>query len=116
MKKSYKRLFFALLLLVGIGAANTQKALAEGGQVTTNGVVGFYEESSTEPTHASTSEPSTATSSSKELPITKPKGRLPSTGELIQSPYTWVGVLLAVGALILFRRAKKNRSAKEGNQ
>ncbi|OJG92945.1 hypothetical protein RV15_GL002079 [Enterococcus silesiacus] len=96
-----------LFLLFGASLIE-QNAYADGGQVTTSGVVGFYEESSSEPPISSTSESVTNSNSSEPL-IAKPKGRLPSTGEIISNPFTWLGCLLAISAMGLFLWVKNKR-------
>lgn len=69
-----------------------------GGVVQTKGEVGFYEETS----------PSTTTSeSSTSVEVTKPKGKFPSTGELIKKSMMVSGTLILL--LLLFVLLNKQR-------
>lgn len=72
-----------------------------GGQVTTEGIVTFYEEQV---------DSSSQTQESKEV-VEKPKGRLPSTGEVVKSLISIVGMIL-VGYLLLV--VAKRKKKKEG--
>lgn len=85
-----------------------------GGQVTTEGIITFYEES-TEPTTPSTTEPSKPTPSSPSEPkVTKPVGRYPSTGEIIKGSIGISGVVLV--AIVLFLFFKKRKKEREADQ
>ncbi|MGX7149539.1 LPXTG cell wall anchor domain-containing protein, partial [Enterococcus ureasiticus] len=87
-----------------------------GGQVTTEGIITFYEDSTeptTEPTTASTTEPSKPTPSSPSEPkVTKPVGRYPSTGEIIKGSIGIGGiVLVAIALFLFFKKRKKEQEA-----
>ncbi|MBO0445097.1 LPXTG cell wall anchor domain-containing protein [Enterococcus ureilyticus] len=94
------------LLLTPFQAVIAQEGAAGGGAVQTNGEIGFYEgESTTEPPTSS----STTNVSESTIATTKPKGRFPSTGELVKKSLSISGVALVVIVclLLLFKRKKK---------
>ncbi|MBO0471764.1 LPXTG cell wall anchor domain-containing protein [Enterococcus sp. DIV0242_7C1] len=101
----------ALPIFVGIFflTAPIHSLAAEGGQVGQDAVIEFYtDKSESEP---STSEPP---KSSSESPIEKPKGRFPSTGEVVQRSLLLSGSVLIVAVFLFF--ALKKRKAKEGDE
>ncbi|WP_249274544.1 LPXTG cell wall anchor domain-containing protein [Candidatus Enterococcus clewellii] len=109
------RLSMLLLLTTAFTAgAPTSIAAENGGAVQTNGVIQFYEE-----TTSSTTIPSTSTStpvtepSSSELPVTKPTGKYPSTGELVKKSLAISGSVLVVLVLLFFfwKRRKDEKEA-----
>ncbi|MHC5228835.1 LPXTG cell wall anchor domain-containing protein [Enterococcus sp. LJL99] len=69
-----------------------------GGVVQTKGEVGFYEE---------TSSSTTTSQSSTPMKVTKPKGKFPSTGELIKKSMMVSGALILL--LLLFVLLNKQR-------
>lgn len=80
-----------------------------GGAIQTTGGVGFYEED-TPPTTEPSIEPPIEESSS-EVPKAKPKGRYPSTGELVAKSLSVSGIALVVIVFIFFiwKRKKENQ-------
>ncbi|OJG89771.1 LPXTG-domain-containing protein cell wall anchor domain [Enterococcus silesiacus] len=89
-----------------LGIFHSAKAYANGGEVTVDGVIGFYEES-VEPTITSTS--------TSENPIVKPEGKYPSTGELVKKSLPWLGGLLIIIAVVVwfkFRNSKEEKNEK----
>ncbi|WP_179190463.1 LPXTG cell wall anchor domain-containing protein [Candidatus Enterococcus mansonii] len=79
----------------------------EGGAVETKGIINFYSEE-TPPTSSSEEKP--PTSSSQEVPkVEKPKGRYPSTGEMVKTSLMISGLLLILFA-VLTKRLKKSDS------
>lgn len=90
-----------------VNAAENQN----GGQVTTEGIITFYEEA-TEPT-SSTTEPAKPTpSNSSEPKITKPVGRYPSTGEIVKGSIGIIGIaLIGIALFFFFKKRKKEQEA-----
>lgn len=79
-----------------------------GGAVQTTGGVGFYEDETTPTTTPS------ATEEPKETPSLKPKGRYPSTGELVAKSLSISGATLVVIVAIYFIwKRKKDNAEKE---
>lgn len=101
-------LIVACLGLIGLVVLNSNQVEASqggGGQVIRGGKITFYEESSSSIDTSSSTEPSVSNSS--DLVTEKPKGRLPSTGELVKR-YGWIGgVILLLSAFLLFMRKHK---------
>ncbi|MGG5343044.1 LPXTG cell wall anchor domain-containing protein [Enterococcus sp. AZ192] len=93
--------------LVGISVSDTYAAENQnGGQVVTDGIITFYEDS-TEPT----TEPSKPTPSTPSEPkVEKPVGRYPSTGELIKGSIGLSGVALIVIAVFFFLKKRKKET------
>lgn len=81
-----------------------------GGAIQTTGGVGFYEEE-TPPTTEPPITPPIKDSSSSEVPKAKPKGRYPSTGELVAKSLSVSGIALVVIVFIFFiwKRKKENQ-------
>ena len=79
-----------------------------GGQVTTEGIITFYEDSTER-----TTEPSKPTPSSPSEPkVTKPVGRYPSTGEIIKGSIGIGGIaLVAIALFLFFKKRKKEQEA-----
>ena len=112
-KVTYLLIFFIAwftLFILPAQMVNAQGDENGGGAVQTNGEIGFYEEDGS-------TEPSTSTSSSKpiekETPV-KPKGRYPSTGELVKTSLSISGVVMVVVVLAYFllKRKKENQEGK----
>ena len=82
---------------------------AEGGQVGQDAVIEFYTDKS-EP-EPSTSEPP---KNSSEPRIEKPKGRFPSTGEVVQRSLLLSGSILIAAVFLFF--ALKKRKVKGGDE
>ncbi|MEI5994290.1 LPXTG cell wall anchor domain-containing protein [Candidatus Enterococcus mansonii] len=79
----------------------------EGGQVGHDAVIELYAEDTIESSSSSSEQP---TSSSKPI-VEKPKGKYPSTGEVIRRSLALSGSALALIALIFF--IKKRREERE---
>lgn len=97
-----KKILFLMVSFIGLlslmVSVNLVNAEDIGGVVQTKGEVGFYEETS----------PSTTTSdSSTPTKVTKPKGKFPSTGELVKKSMMVSGGLILV--LLLFILLHKQR-------
>ncbi|MFD2307952.1 LPXTG cell wall anchor domain-containing protein [Enterococcus termitis] len=97
--------------LIGISVSDTYAAENQnGGQVVTDGIITFYEDS-TEPTTEPTTEPSKPTPSTPSEPkVEKPVGRYPSTGELIKGSIGLSGVALIVIAVFFFLKKRKKET------
>lgn len=89
-------------------AAPIHSSAAEGGQVGQDAVVEFFTDESV-PKPSESEEPK----SSSEPIVEKPKGRFPSTGEVVQRSLMMSGGILVI-AILLFLRLKK-RNVKEGD-
>ena len=112
MKKEVVHLLLISVIYFGIGFGGLAVVNAEEiGQVQTNAGVGFYEAS----TDSSTIEATTTTT--KPTNVTKPKGRYPSTGELVKKSIAISGIVLIlfVVIFILWKR-KKNQQTKKGKE
>ncbi|WP_348921140.1 LPXTG cell wall anchor domain-containing protein [Enterococcus rotai] len=97
------KLFFVLGFLVFILFPIISFA-DDGGVVQTKGDITFFEEepSSSSSAEPSTTEPSQTTPADSVSTIKKPKGKLPSTGELVKASLSISGILLIVVASGLF--------------
>ena len=112
MINQVKKISLLLLLFLFVGVSVTSlgiesKAEEDGGIVKTNGVIGFYDDSSS-------SEPSTPPSSNAPT-VKKPAGRLPSTGELVKKSLSIAGgvLLLLIALFLLFKRKKDHEEGGE---
>lgn len=111
MKKIQASVVLVFLVFIGsIFTVRTTLVYGMEAAVQTNGEVVFTE-ASTQPT-STTSEPS---SDFSEEPTEKPKGKFPSTGELIAKSLSVSGVVLIIFLLsfYLFKR-KKAADGKDG--
>ncbi|WP_321385934.1 LPXTG cell wall anchor domain-containing protein [uncultured Enterococcus sp.] len=103
----------------------TSEATTNGGAVQTNGVIGFYEEETSDSTSSSSSDsatsesslPSESTTSQSKLPsdggTNKPTGSYPSTGELVKNSLTISGAaLIVIAAAFLFWKRKQEKEAQ----
>ena len=104
MIKKMKHLYVGLILLALIGGFlgifNTA-AYGEEAAVQTNGEIIF------------STEIGTSTSSSE--PVEKPRGKLPSTGELVVKSFIISGIVLAAFVILFYlNKRKKDMSEKEG--
>ncbi|MHC5217262.1 LPXTG cell wall anchor domain-containing protein [Enterococcus sp. LJL128] len=86
-----------------------------GGQVATESVITFYEDEYEQKSSSSSSSNSMSTEDSSSKVIVaetaKPSGKLPNTGDLVQGSIGISGILLLVGALLLFVRKKQGGKA-----
>ncbi|MGL4696731.1 LPXTG cell wall anchor domain-containing protein [Enterococcus larvae] len=113
---------FALCFVIPV----TSEATTNGGAVQTNGVVGFYEEGSSDSSSSDSSSSdgssSSESTSQSTLPptggTTKPTGSYPSTGELVKNSLTISGAaLLVIAAVFLFWKKKKEKETQgKGNR
>ena len=119
MKQTKKITVLLCSLVMGILLFMQTTAYAAegaGGQVTRTGKISFYEEStdssSSTPASSSTAADSTNPSenASTTEAVTKPVGRYPSTGELVQK-YSWLGacLLIFVFFFLFLRRRRKEK-------
>ncbi|MBO0439875.1 LPXTG cell wall anchor domain-containing protein [Candidatus Enterococcus ikei] len=109
-KVIYLIMTVVLFSLLGVGRS-MQSYADEGGAVNTDGEISFFEE---EPIKDSSKPPSDSDSTSSV--IEKPKGRYPSTGELVIKSLgiSGMALILIVGILFLWKRKKENeRKARE---
>ena len=122
MKKMFLLLSSFAMVMGFVAGGNTASAQeGNGGQVQTNGEISFYADeplpsSSEPPAPSSTQEPSSEApvpTSSSELPVTKPAGKYPSTGELVKKSLTISGGAVVVIALVLFLYSRKKKEAGE---
>lgn len=110
-------LVFSLASLLVMLPVTTQAKEQNTEHFSGKGSIRFYEESTT----SSSTEPSTSSSvpvrdSSATQPTgSKPEGRYPSTGELVQKSLTLSGVILILLLIIvlLFRRRKEKLNKKQ---
>lgn len=122
MKKSkwFHRFLVASSLAFALGIAQPAAA-EEGGAVKTNGAITFYEtstdSSSSEAPVPSSEEPTPSSEapapSDSELPVTKPAGKYPSTGELVKKSLTFSGAALVLGVLLLFIWKRRKEGGAE---
>ncbi|ALS02827.1 cell wall protein [Enterococcus silesiacus] len=103
---------FTLLLTLAISYPLTATANSNGGEVQTDGVIRFYEDSSsTEPSTSTQPSSSTSTSSAQ---VSKPVGRYPSTGEMVKTSLVFTGVaLVIIGLLLFFWKRKKENEGRD---
>lgn len=105
MKEKKKQFIFVLLLglfLVNYPSISFAADNSNGGQVTTEGIITFYEE---------TVETSSRSKDS-ETPTEKPTGKLPSTGELIGSVALFSGVMISFFILFFFLKKRKKEEGE----
>ena len=111
----------SLTVLMVFGFHSSALAAENGGAVQTNGVVGFYDNStesssSTEPAPSTTESekpaPSESTTTSSTV-VKKPTGSYPSTGELVTKSLSISGVVLLAGVLIFFLWKRRKDGEKE---
>ena len=106
-----KKISLLLLLFLFVGVSLTHLSIEShaeenGGVVKTNGVVGFYEDSSS-------SDPTSNSSTSTQ--VTKPTGRFPSTGELVKKSLSIVGIILLL-LIMLFLLLKRKKQHDKGGE
>lgn len=110
MKKKYWFLLNCFILLSVLVVSMVVKAdnvdAVDGGEAPVQGEITLVGDSSTEPPNSSGSEPSES-SDSKKPPLEKPKGRFPSTGEIVKTGFSVGGISLI---LIVFYLLKRNRA------
>ncbi|MCA5013865.1 MULTISPECIES: LPXTG cell wall anchor domain-containing protein [unclassified Enterococcus] len=124
MKKRIKYMIisFAFVLTLAVVYPLNAAANANGGELKTDGVISFYEDSSsTEPTSttppSSTTEPSSVPEPSTSEPkVVKPVGRYPSTGEMVKTSLVFTGAALIVIGLLLFLWKRKKDNEGRDNQ
>lgn len=107
-KKSIIHFLLISVICLSVGLSSFLTVDAEGvGQVQTNAGVGFYEDSTQ---ISSSTQPTAQTSQSDSS--TKPKGRYPSTGELVKKSIVLSGIILIlfVVLFILWKRKKNNQT------
>lgn len=111
MKRKLKTLGTSIMLAIAFLSFVVQPTLVaateNGGAVPTQGAISFYEGKTT----PSSSEP-TQTSSE----VTKPTGKLPSTGELIKKSLSISGLAVILIAVFFFFWKRKKGKAEEGNR
>lgn len=102
----------ALLTQFSLGATAAENQ--NGGQVVTEGIITFYEDSTEPTTEPSSSEPTSKPTSSSEFPVTKPAGKIPSLGEIAKGTLGIIGVILvlAVFFFVIWKR-RKDKEADE---
>ena len=114
MKKTKRLLIGLSSLIMGVilvfGVTGVSAAAnGNGGQVATDGVITFYEDATVD---------SSSTTPSRQLPNTntpttqKPAGRYPSTGEIVKGAIGFSGVLVVIGACLLYL-VKRKRTKEE---
>lgn len=109
-----------LALFTDVASVNAEEAQTGiGGAVQTNGVIGFYEDT-TEPSTSGTAEPTTPTGTPEDPQadggdsVTKPVGKFPSTGELVAKSATISGIVLVlIGCFLFILRQKKKKAEGE---
>ncbi|ALS36543.1 LPXTG-motif cell wall-anchored protein [Enterococcus rotai] len=112
MKKIVKnRFLFVSILCLSFCLTTFSTVYAEEiGQIQTKAGVGFYEASTSESESNTTNTTATTVTSKSEV-VTKPKGRYPSTGELVKTSLSISGLILVILVLILFLRKKKEKKS-----
>lgn len=117
MKKMFLLLSSVIVVVGFTGLGHFASAEGNGGQVPTNGQITFYEDepepSSSEPPASSSSEVPAPSVSSSELPVTKPAGKYPSTGELVKKSLSISGAALLAAAFLLFLYKRRKKEAEE---
>ena len=101
MREKKKQFIFVLLLvlfLVNYPSISFAADNSNGGQVTTEGIITFYEE--------------TVETKDSETPTEKPTGKLPSTGELIGSVALFSGVMISFFILFYFLKKRKKEEGE----
>ncbi|ALS36451.1 LPXTG-motif cell wall-anchored protein [Enterococcus rotai] len=127
-EKSIYFIFAIFLLYFFLGIKVEIAAAVEGAEVPTEGEIVLYDEtlpSSEEPKLSSSSSSLSQTTKSSTTPssqltkssassemVAKPKGRLPSTGELVKKSALISGVAL-IGAMLFFYGLNRYRKNKE---
>ncbi|MEI5990810.1 hypothetical protein A5881_002315 [Enterococcus termitis] len=110
-------LLLTSIVWVGLLMTISQPAFAQegvGGAVQTNGEIGFYKEAVPDPPAPSEPIPSTSSSSAGvEEPKIKPKGKLPSTGELVKRSLSISGIALVLIVVFWFLFKRKKEGTKE---
>ncbi|WP_086315508.1 hypothetical protein A5821_002993 [Enterococcus sp. 7F3_DIV0205] len=103
-KNNVTRFIISSLLLLFLVMINGRVAFAqEGAEVPTKGEIVLFDDE----TSSSSSQPPTASSSEK---VTKPKGRFPSTGELVKYGVSIGGSLLLLLVIFLYLLRKRDRN------
>lgn len=100
-------LFTFLLFFLGLTLSNGIVHAEYGAEVPTNGEIVLYDNATSE----STKEPKTSTSTGTSTSaVKKPKGKLPSTGELVGNGLVIGGLMLVlvVGGLYFWKRGYRN--------
>lgn len=103
-------ILFTLLFLFKPISVSAEGA-GNGGGIQTTGEIGFYEETK------STTEPTDKPTSTTVPPAEKPKGKFPSTGELVKKSLFISGaaVVIIVAILFFWKRKKANDKQEEGS-
>lgn len=120
MMKNFKKIltYLAFLSLIAISLSSLpikSRAEENGAAVQTNGVIQFYEDSSSESSNSESSS-SERNSSESNSSTPKPTGKYPSTGELVQKSMAISGFLLIALLLVFFFfKRKKDKDEKEAN-
>ena len=108
MKRSNKISCFLVVFSLVCAIGGPQIVMADdGGAVQTKGVIGFYEASTEstsieEPISSESSAPESTENSEEKAVVVKPKGKFPSTGELVKTGLSFSGVALVLGVLLFF--------------
>lgn len=117
--KNRKRLFvlaFSVVIWCILSSIPANYAYAEGiagGAVQTNGEITLYDETS--PSTTDSSLPPGSTNDSIPEPKPKPKGKLPSTGELVKTSLFVSGIALVM-MLFFFYLWKQKKSKQTGGE
>lgn len=118
-KKTVFILLSSMMVLVffthfslGVIAAENQN----GGQVVTEGIITFYEESTEPTTEPSSSEPiSTSTPpNTSKFPDTKSAGKIPSLGDIAKGSISIIGIILIIAVFFfIFWKRRNDKGADE---
>lgn len=116
MKKIIKStiISFTFALTLALTYPLNAAAKANGGEVQTNGVISFYEESSSTEISSTTESSTISEPSTSEPKVVKPVGRYPSTGEMVKTSLVFTGIaLVVIGLLLFFWKRKKEHEGRD---
>ncbi|MEI5993784.1 LPXTG cell wall anchor domain-containing protein [Candidatus Enterococcus mansonii] len=104
-----------ILMVIFLSCSNERMYAADGGEAPTQGEITLVGDSSEPPKPSGSSEAPKASDSSSGAPTpVKPKGKFPSTGELVKAGLS-VGGLALIAAVFIFFFIKKGKAEHEND-